>query len=130
MVAAICSDDEDHSACAELIRTTQEPIVLPELTLPEIDYWINKWVGPQATLALLEDIQAGAYAREATTADDYRRAQALIEKHGREGVGLVDASILATVERLGETKLATLDRRHFSVMQPRHVDALTLLPQL
>jgi predicted nucleic acid-binding protein len=27
-----------------------------------------------------------------------------------------------------EPKLATLDHRHFSVMRPRHVDALELLP--
>jgi hypothetical protein len=36
--------------------------------------------------------------------------------------------VLAAVERLGEPKLATLDHRHFSVMRPRHVEALELLP--
>jgi len=43
-------------------------------------------------------------------------------------VGFVDAAVLAVTERLRETKLATLDHRHFSVMRPRHVDALELLP--
>jgi len=43
-------------------------------------------------------------------------------------VGFVDAAVLAVVERLRQTKLATLDHRHFSVMRPRHVDALELLP--
>jgi uncharacterized protein len=43
-------------------------------------------------------------------------------------VGFVDAAVPAIVERLGEPKLATLDRRHFSIMRPRHVDALELLP--
>jgi predicted nucleic acid-binding protein len=43
-------------------------------------------------------------------------------------VGYVDAAVLAIVERLGERKVATLDRRHFSVMRPRHVAALQLLP--
>lgn len=43
-------------------------------------------------------------------------------------VGLVDCAVLAVTERLGEPKLATLDRRHFSVMRPRHVEALELLP--
>ena len=33
----------------------------------------------------------------------------------------------AVVERLDEPKLVTLDRRHFSVPRPRHVDALLLL---
>jgi hypothetical protein len=44
-------------------------------------------------------------------------------------VALVDAAVLAVVERLREPKLATLDRRHFNVMRPRHVEALELLPQ-
>jgi hypothetical protein len=29
---------------------------------------------------------------------------------------------------LGEPKIATLDRRHFTVVRPAHVDALALLP--
>ena len=44
-------------------------------------------------------------------------------------VGFVNASVLAVVERLNEPKLATLDHRHFRMLQPRHVDALRLLPE-
>jgi hypothetical protein len=29
---------------------------------------------------------------------------------------------------MGEAKVATLDRRHFAVVRPRHVEALALLP--
>ncbi len=36
--------------------------------------------------------------------------------------------MLTVVERLGETKLATLDRRHFGLLRPRHVEAIELLP--
>jgi predicted nucleic acid-binding protein len=36
--------------------------------------------------------------------------------------------VIATAERLGVTEVATLDRRHFSVVRPRHTPALTLLP--
>jgi hypothetical protein len=36
--------------------------------------------------------------------------------------------VLTLVERLDEPKLATLDRRHFAMMRPRHVEALRLLP--
>ena len=46
------------------------------------------------------------------------------------GVGFVDAAVLAVVERLGEPRLATLDRRHFTLMRPRHVEALELVPEL
>ena len=42
--------------------------------------------------------------------------------------GTTDASVVAIAERLGLTDVATLDRRHFTVVRPKHVDALTLLP--
>lgn len=38
-------------------------------------------------------------------------------------------AVLAIVERLNESKLATIDRRHFSLLQPEHVEALVLLPE-
>ena len=41
---------------------------------------------------------------------------------------VVDASVLALLERLGEDKLATLDHRHFALLRPSHVEALQLLP--
>jgi hypothetical protein len=36
--------------------------------------------------------------------------------------------VLTIVERLEETKLATLDHRHFTVVRPRHLPALRLVP--
>jgi uncharacterized protein len=41
---------------------------------------------------------------------------------------LADASVVAVAERLGVTTLLTIDRRHFSVVQPRHADVFSLLP--
>jgi len=36
--------------------------------------------------------------------------------------------VIALAERLGATEVATLDRRHFTVVRPQHVSAFTLLP--
>jgi predicted nucleic acid-binding protein len=38
------------------------------------------------------------------------------------GLGLVDASVVTVAENLGARQLATLNRRDFSVVRPRHVD--------
>jgi hypothetical protein len=35
---------------------------------------------------------------------------------------------MAAAERLGVSTIATLDRRHFSVVRPRHVETFELLP--
>lgn len=43
-------------------------------------------------------------------------------------LGTTDAAVIALAERLGVTEVATLDRRHFTVVRPRHTAALVLLP--
>jgi hypothetical protein len=38
--------------------------------------------------------------------------------------------VFAVVELLGEAKLATSDRRHFSLLGPRHHEAIDRVPSL
>ncbi len=52
----------------------------------------------------------------------------LSEQYASLGLGGTDASIVAIAERLHIAQIATMDRRHFAVVRPRHVDAFTLLP--
>ena len=62
------------------------------------------------------------------TAADLGRMAELVGQYADLGLGGIDASVVAIAERLGVVKIATLDRRHFSVVRPAHVDAFTLLP--
>ena len=43
-------------------------------------------------------------------------------------IAAVDASIVATAERLGIRTIATFDRRHFTVVRPAHCEAFDLVP--
>jgi uncharacterized protein len=43
-------------------------------------------------------------------------------------LGSVAASVVAAAERLGITEIATVDRRHFSVVGPMHAVAFQLVP--
>jgi predicted nucleic acid-binding protein len=65
---------------------------------------------------------------EPPTRDDLQRCRQLQATYADVGLGVVDASVLALVERLGEPTLATLDHRHFTIIRPAHVAALALLP--
>lgn len=96
--------------------------------LPEVDHLARTHIGPEAFAAFLGDIRRGSYDVEDLVAADYDRIDELLETYRDLGVGFVDAAVLAVVERLGETKLATLDRRHFAAMRPRHRMSLELLP--
>jgi len=62
------------------------------------------------------------------TAADLARMSELVLRYADFPLGAVDASVIAVAERYGVKRVATLDRRHFTVVKPRHVPALTLLP--
>jgi uncharacterized protein len=128
LFASLDRSDADHSACRNLIETTDEPLIIPAPVLVEVDYWIHARLHPGVLVALLDDIVAGAYRVEELCPEDYRRVKELCDRYADADIGFVDAAVLALVERLNEPKLATLDHRHFGTMRPRHVEALRLLP--
>ena len=128
LYAALDRDDADHAACRRLLESATEPLVVPAPVLVEAEYWTHRRLGTGAWLALLDDIDVGAFTVEDLTADDYRRVRELCDRYADADIGCVDAAVLAVTERLAEPKLATLDRRHFGTLRPRHVDALVLLP--
>jgi predicted nucleic acid-binding protein len=128
LLAALDAADPDHGPCAKLISDAKEDLIVPALVLAELDYWCHERLTPNVWLAFLEDVLSGAYGVESPTHADLARCHALQRTYADLEVGVVDASVLALVERLGEPKLATLDHRHFGVMWPRHVEALALLP--
>ena len=111
--------------CRRLFEASEEPLVIPAPVLVEVDYWIHA----RLHQGVVDDIIAGAYRVEDLCPTDYLRVYDVIGSYEDADVGFVDAAVLAIVERLNEPKLATLDQRHFRMLRPRHVPALTLLPQ-
>jgi len=128
LVALLDADDRHHDRCVALLDASDDEPAVPVGTLAEIDYHLRKRRLLAGWTALVDDIDRGAYRLVALDQVDLSRAAQLEVQYADLGLGFVDASVVATCERLGETKLATLDRRHFSVVRPRHCEALTLLP--
>ncbi|HEV2874744.1 MAG TPA: PIN domain-containing protein [Thermoleophilaceae bacterium] len=128
LLAAFDAADPDHEGCAALLTEAVEDLVVPALVLGELDYWCAQRLDPRVWLTFLDDVLAGVYRVEAPSREDYARCRGLQEQYADLAAGIVDASVLALVERLGDDKLATLDHRHFSVMRPAHVEVLRLLP--
>jgi predicted nucleic acid-binding protein len=95
----------------------------------EVDYWLIELGGTQVWVDFVADIVRGAYRLAHPTDADLARAAELERTYEDLDLGLVDASIIALCERLDQTALATLDRRHFSAVRPRHCSHLQLLPE-
>ncbi|MEX2230387.1 MAG: VapC toxin family PIN domain ribonuclease [Dehalococcoidia bacterium] len=129
LYASLDRSDADHGACRRLIEECSEPLVIPAPVLVEVDYWIHERLYATVRSALPGDIAAVAYEVAELQPSDYGRVAAICDQYADSDIGFVDAAVLAIVERLREPKLATLDRRHFGLLRPRHVQALTRLPE-
>jgi uncharacterized protein len=129
ILALLDAGDPAHARSVTMVDDIGEDLVIPSCVLVEVDYWARKLLGPASWEILIEDISSGAYRLEPLTIADLTRASELEHQYNDLDLGLVDASVIALCERLGERKVATLDRRDFSVVRPSHCDALQLLPE-
>jgi predicted nucleic acid-binding protein len=128
LYASLDRKDRDYHRCRSLIEGTNETLLVPAPVLPEVDYLVSERMGPAPMLALIRDIESNAYRVEDLLSEDYTRVRELMDQYADLDLGFVDAAVLVLAERLQERKVATLDRRHFSVVRLRHVAALELVP--
>lgn len=91
-------------------------------------YLLNRDAGAEVEALFLDALAAGDFVPVDVLDTDYRRAAEPVRQYGDLPLGTTDASVVALSERLRVNEIATLDRRHFSVVRPRHVPALTLMP--
>jgi uncharacterized protein len=76
----------------------------------------------------LGDLASGELVPEHVAPADWLRIAELVASYRDLPLGAVDASIIAASERLGARVIATLDRRHFSIVRPTHREGFELVP--
>jgi len=101
---------------------------VPVLVVTEVAYLLASRVGAETEVRFLGDLAAGELVPEQVAPVDWLRIAELVAAYRDLPLGTVDASIVAAAERLGASTIATLDRRHFSVVRPAHIPGFDLLP--
>jgi uncharacterized protein len=101
---------------------------VPTLVITEVVYLLATRLGWEAEARFLGDLANGTFVLEPVHPADPLRMIELVAKYHDLPLGSVDASVVAAAERLGVTEVATVDRRHFSVVRPKHVDTFALWP--
>jgi predicted nucleic acid-binding protein len=129
LYAAMDRADDDHKICAELLSECSEQLLVPAPVLVELEWLASSRLGPAPFVSFLADVNDGVVTIVDPVRADYVRVRELLARYADLNLGLVDATVVAIVERLRESKLATLDHRHFSTVRPNHIDAIELLPQ-
>lgn len=128
LIADADRSDPHHAEIRAFLESTTEALLVPITVLPEVCYLLERRLGGMAELAFVRALARDEITVQPVNAEDLERAADLLEKYGDLRLGFVDASVVALAERLNITRLLTLDRRHFSVVRPRHARAFELLP--
>jgi predicted nucleic acid-binding protein len=121
-------DDGHYAACLDFFARSRGPFIVPDLVVAEVAYLISSRLGTDTEIRFLGSLARGRLVSEPVHPGDWIRIAELVARYRDFPLGTVDASVVAAAERLGITKIATLDRRHFSVVRPAHVESFELLP--
>ena len=120
--------DRHHASVAYIVKREKEPLHVPSPLLGEIGYMLSEWLGSNAVLQFLDDIEKGAFHVQPFLNDDLSHCRQILKDYSDLNVGLCDASVVATAERLGVDRILTVDQRHFRVICRSGRKPYTLLP--
>jgi len=127
LLAAADNADPDHEPSSSAIQNAG-PLVTTALVIAETAYLIGRQLGAAAEATFFRAVADGELQVETITPAEARRIADLIDTYADLPLGGTDASLIVIAERLNLTTIATLDRRHFSVVRPGHAKAFDLIP--
>lgn len=129
LLASLDRSDPDHERCAELMDVQRRPPVVPSPVLVELDHLLGRRRATGAWTTFCAALMAGAYQLFDATPRLVQRASEVQHRYADMPVGFVDAFVFVTCEALGEHTVATLDRRHFSVLRTKGRKTLQIVPE-
>lgn len=128
LYALLDRHDAWHARSVRLLESHPGPLIVPTLAIAEVAHLAERRLGPRAELLLAQDLAEGTLVAEPVHPDDWLRIAELSGRYLDLPLGMVDASVIACAERHGATEIATVDRKHFTAVRPRHIQSFTLLP--
>ncbi len=105
-------------------------MVVPDIVLPELGYLFRRDFGYAGVHVLLERINAYEVPFERLTRSDLARMLEIATTYSSAEFDIVDCCIMAIAERLDINRIATFDRRDFSIFRPDHCKFFELLPSV
>lgn len=128
LYALVDTSDAWHERVVTWWNRSARNVVVPSVVLPEVSYLLQTRIGPAAEQAFIQAVADSEFTVEPLEPDDILRAAELLQVYADLPLGFVDATVVATAERLGTREVLTTGRRHFGAVKPIHGKALHLLP--
>ncbi len=127
IVAAASQKDPDHTASLAALTSLREPPIISAFVAAEVCYFLATRTTPATEAAFVRSLADGTFHLVDLDTNDLESSAELIETYADLPLGAADASVIALAERLNIASVMTLDRRHFSIVRPRHVDVFDLI---
>jgi predicted nucleic acid-binding protein len=124
LVAAFNKTDNDHARCLRFLAQNWTRLVVPSMAVTEICHLLADPVR-RGSSALAAEFCAAIADDELrvieVTPHDYRRMSELLMTYASLRLQAVDACVIALAERFDLREVATLDRRDYLIVAPRHL---------
>ncbi len=128
LLAYFDRNEPRHSELVRVIDATDEPLVVSPYVVAELDYLVMTRHGTRAEQAVLQELVGGAWTLADMPVALVAQALAVMDRYADQPIGLADASNIVLAQAFQTTTIATLDRRHFSVLRFADGTAPRLLP--
>lgn len=127
LVALLHRNDRHHEVCKATFRSLGEPLLTVWPVFTEAMYLLGfSW---QAQDRLWDFLERGALSLGQLGGEDAPRLRQLMHQYKGLPMDLADAGLVCVAEKESIHRVFTLDRRDFSVYQPRGLGAFQLLPE-
>jgi uncharacterized protein len=120
--------DRNHKPVRAALSRNIGPIIIPSVILSEVDYLLRTRLGIAAEQRLLEGILSGAFAVENFLLEDAAYCRETLANYSDLDLGLADAAVAATADRLGIRAILTVDERDFRALRSRAGKPFILYP--
>ena len=128
LVALYNAEDAFHRQAMRFVDQNTEEWIVSDVVLPETCYLFRRDFGYFGVQTFLGNFARLNAQLESLAKEDLDRVRDIANTYADAQFDVVDCCIMAIAERLNVTRIATFDRRDFSIFQPRHCEYLELLP--
>ena len=129
LYAIFSASDSNHIEAARFaLEFSPDSVLAPDVVLPELAYLALRDAGYTGLQSVLESLRRSSIELVPLERSDLERISEIATTYASAEFDIVDGCIMAIAERLGITRIATFDRRDFSIYRPRHCPFLELLP--
>jgi uncharacterized protein len=128
LLAYFDTSEPAHEQVSRAINAATDALVVSPYVIAEVDYLVATRIGVPQELAVLRELAGGAWTLAQLDAAGLQACSEVVQRFADQGIGVADASLVVLADRFRTRAIATLDRRHFSVLRPLTGGEFRLIP--